>query len=164
VGIDSVKQVFETSAEWPHMAAVERERRQRAAQAFELALRSSLSVRSMRQQGQGQGQGLGQRQGLQQAARQHSTGSSNADDGTFASTVAAVDRAVGGERRRVRIRSDPSRRTITCTSADSKDDEGIRAVLIFISILLPVRDYRQIIGFNPLHGIELPQTCLYSCL
>ena len=34
-----VVQVFETSAEWPHLAAIERERRQRAALAFEQSLR-----------------------------------------------------------------------------------------------------------------------------
>jgi len=51
-------QVFETSAEWPHLAAIERERRQRAAMAFEQSLRGRRSITLSRQSSRGSRQRL----------------------------------------------------------------------------------------------------------
>jgi len=123
--------VFETSAEWPHMAAVERERRQRAAQAFEQSLRSSLNMRNARQ---GQGQGQGQRQGHMQVVRQ--SGATASDDTAVANVASTVEKGPDNERRRVRIKSDPSRRTVVSGLTDSKEDEGSLSIQIHIYIFM----------------------------
>ena len=64
--------MFETSAEWPHLAAIERERRQRAALAFEQSLRARNLVLT-RQSSRGRQYLLQTAQPSRQTGRRHAS-------------------------------------------------------------------------------------------
>jgi len=98
--------VFETSAEWPHLAAIERERRQRAALAFEQSLRGrSLALIRQNSRGGGRQYQLHAPQQSRQPGRLHAS-----DEGL----VAECCRPGPDDRHGIiRHRSDPSRRSAT---------------------------------------------------
>lgn len=94
------EKVFETSAEWPHLAAVERERRQRAALAFEQSLRCG-NVALARQTSRGR---------LHQPVTSRHPGRLHASDDVLNSS--GQERPGSDDKlRRLRLRSDPSRRS-----------------------------------------------------
>ena len=98
--------VFETSAEWPHLAAIERERRQRAALAFEQSLRGRNLVLT-RQSSRSRQHQVHAPQPARPPGRLHSS------DEVLVVQCSAPERpsAADDKQRRIRLRSDPSRRS-----------------------------------------------------
>ena len=109
--------MFETSAEWPHLAAIERGRRQRAALAFEQSLRGR-SLLLTRQSSRGRPQ---QVQAAGQQSRQ--PGRPHASDEVLLVDSSGQERPNGEEKLRVtRHRSDPARRSAPADVRDLSTD------------------------------------------
>jgi len=113
--------VLETSAEWPHLAAVERERRQRAAWAFEQSLRGE-NVALARQTSRGR---LHQPMTARQPGRLHAS-----DD--VLNSVEQERPSSDDKLRRLRLRSDPSRRSCPTDVTDGNSRGFLFPVVHFL--------------------------------